>query len=1496
MKPIVSGHMYIALGILLYLFLPSKLFAQTNANDLFGLVPNSQIPSGYLADQTIWFEDPFLFDGSANTDILRDRNQFETFYYGFSNSYRSGTSLPSYDDFTEDCYSANSIYLAALLVDYQIFNPDTTTLTGLSVVNDQISLQSGNWPIVSKTHFSFYLSESEVYSLSSDFYIDADFLAANGSATVDSIEYRIGGSAPWSKLSFGQNAISWGDTGTHCFNLRVHLSDGRKLIGRQNMHVASSTSGASPLTHLMDEEVWIQSKVGDQLEVALQISYGCGHHQLVKPLIIVEGFNPEELSSHGPRSLQYKNLIQNMEVLYKKHSIDLLSEIPDNNYDLIYVDLISSSESILENAEALKEAIRWINEQKWNGGSTEGNVIIGASMGGLVTNVALRQMELDGENHDCSIYVSFDSPHLGANVPLSIQYLLYDLNTNACVTQQPIGAGNAFASKGKDAIASTSALQMTTYNVFSNPNGGILNATAAAFYTYMDGLGLPQQTWKNIALSNGNLSGHKQGFSAGSRIMLIRSARGIRCFKAALFAPYCSGSSTVYNRVITVFGNAIVLCFQKYTVNSVECYDHNSGGGQDMNAFTQSTSGATSTIDQSNFVPVMSSLRLKGKMSDPDFSTNAPDITPSGSNLTDFDSVYFYHQSHYPRPIKNELHVELSPTNYKLFDEWLFPTYPLPSPQDMLGMKFNIGRDYRKFTQKVINDYFTLEFSSSDSSVLHINKDDVIGDLGTNGLGSNDKGLIQVEVGSCPLGQIGFEVGLGGKLVLGGGTERPANLLLTKGILWVRDGGVLRVNPGSKIVIDEGALLRIDAGAKVDFRPGSILHIRGRVEFNFEVELELVGVRVIYDAPWSSNHEARWDYNATNTLTIQGTGINDTILEVWRAPFGFRKTFGKLTIKNGTIKMAEATHISHGAPIELRNVKMTTLDGLRHDGIRLWGQPNVHIFDLEIEHATTGIKANLTAQGHPLFIQAPNFHDCDIGLSTRGKSVDIEGGSISNNNIAAWVATDMENPSKLNGVDFKDNSNGIDFSGQTGSSLHIEDCLIKDNEQIGIAVYESDLSMRCSVVKDNGYGVYISHGRLFIGENASNRFEGNYIGIYTDPALEIRMDYGSNRFLNNTDYHLYAEVVSGAPGIVSTQSGPELPANQTEFTYVGSGAIQQLPVHIFYESSNTSIDAGGTFGPQVLNCGSNTAEGPYEEIHKELSLLSGSQTISTAHISNKTLPQVVSSTIDLMVHEEEGGDVLEAIHIFYEAYTFPLTEPNTADLLAKEYAYKLIFEAYGLAIRYGEIEGGGGQYSATSDTYVMKVDSLIDVAINELDENDAHYAEELFRFQLDEGLIMRLGEYYEEAEDVFKDILIWNGEENRQKAEYWECVCAAEHQLLNGEIAPEEFESELLFDCRLLLPPMKGLNRPPLGLYQSVDDPYLSMDLSPNPGSDRFIIDGFNGRGMLLVYDSNGNLLDQYNFEDARRFLVEASDWNEGMYLLKLSHEGKTYYGKWIKI
>ncbi|GAB3638488.1 hypothetical protein GCM10027422_40780 [Hymenobacter arcticus] len=106
-------------------------------------------------------------------------------------------------------------------------------------------------------------------------------------------------------------------------------------------------------------------------------------------------------------------------------------------YDIVYLDFSDGAGLIQHNAMVLVELLQWINQADDRTADAEETLVIGASMGGQVARFALAWMEQQNLCHNSKLYVSFDSPHRGANVPLGLQYL-FDRLQGAW-----IGAGGA---------------------------------------------------------------------------------------------------------------------------------------------------------------------------------------------------------------------------------------------------------------------------------------------------------------------------------------------------------------------------------------------------------------------------------------------------------------------------------------------------------------------------------------------------------------------------------------------------------------------------------------------------------------------------------------------------------------------------------------------------------------------------------------------------------------------------------------------------------------------------------------------------------------------------------------------------------------------------------------------------------------------------------------------------------------------------------------------
>jgi hypothetical protein len=239
--------------------------------------------------------------------------------------------------------------------------------------------------------------------------------------------------------------------------------------------------------------------------------------KLIKPILFVEGFETA-LQPFGV--VTFQNVMNGLlpelgfpEIGEMSLLFDSLIEL---GYDLVYLDFLNSRDSLECNMLAVVTVIQWVNEQLTINGSHEKLVVAGASMGGLLSRYALRQMELDGCCHNTRLYISFDAPHQGANIPLALQEMV-----NLAADQSEAWQGMAFPA---NFIFALEKIHVEINNpIIIMMKDKVLNSPAAramlmlhtdpdaqayhhAFFAKLGQMGYPQYC-RRISLINGSENG-----------------------------------------------------------------------------------------------------------------------------------------------------------------------------------------------------------------------------------------------------------------------------------------------------------------------------------------------------------------------------------------------------------------------------------------------------------------------------------------------------------------------------------------------------------------------------------------------------------------------------------------------------------------------------------------------------------------------------------------------------------------------------------------------------------------------------------------------------------------------------------------------------------------------------------------------------------------------------------------------------------------------------
>jgi hypothetical protein len=209
---------------------------------------------------------------------------------------------------------------------------------------------------------------------------------------------------------------------------------------------------------------------------------------LRRPLFIMWGFDPD---STGYSVQKIANLIngQDPEFYNQNKRFPLLDGLTQKGYDVCVLIPGDTTDYLQRNAGLLISAMEVVHARD---PARSKIPLIGFSAGGVMARMALLLIQryhnlIHLPSDICPIYVSFDSPHRGANVPLSLQcalhFLVHALPVTAALAAaavSPVGLGPAAATAALSSppaaellrryghIMSPAARQLATFHVGLN--------------------------------------------------------------------------------------------------------------------------------------------------------------------------------------------------------------------------------------------------------------------------------------------------------------------------------------------------------------------------------------------------------------------------------------------------------------------------------------------------------------------------------------------------------------------------------------------------------------------------------------------------------------------------------------------------------------------------------------------------------------------------------------------------------------------------------------------------------------------------------------------------------------------------------------------------------------------------------------------------------------------------------------------------------------------
>jgi hypothetical protein len=584
-----------------------------------------QIPSGILYDRVVPLSRLRDYDGT--TYLPASTAQWRQMYFEMYRASLATPVRPALDRLDARVRRPgpfDAVPIAVMNLRYDRFRADALDTGALRVDDGRAVIESADALEPARVFAAAAMIDRTYRGGRTTFSLEPSWYFTNDGDAGGGLEADFDDGLGFRAVRFGDHvAVDYTAAGEKTIRLRSVNPGGEELRAAFVFRVESLQAP------LPDDTIAVTATIPYNAEFGTGEAYvylADGHAALTKPVVLVEGFDIDNT--------------MNWDELYALLNDEgLVESVRAEGYDVVVLNFSDATDYIQKNSLALVELLGAVQA-----GIAPGThyALVGASMGGLCSRYALSYMETHAIAHRVATYISFDTPHNGANIPLGIQYWL-----------------DFFQDESADAAALLASLdrpaarQMLAYHHTTPPGAtGESDPLRAGFDADLAALGDYPSTPRRVAMANGSGAGATQGFNPGAQIIGWEYDSFLVDIRGNVWAVPDGGSAQILEgRISIIFQPDDVL---NVSVSGTAPYDNAPGGWRSSMAQMDSTAAPYGDIvalhDNHCFIPAVSALDLA--TSDLFYDI---DGDPGLLSITPFDAVYY--------PVENQPHVDVTPEN-----------------------------------------------------------------------------------------------------------------------------------------------------------------------------------------------------------------------------------------------------------------------------------------------------------------------------------------------------------------------------------------------------------------------------------------------------------------------------------------------------------------------------------------------------------------------------------------------------------------------------------------------------------------------------------------------------------------------------------------------------------------------------------------------------------------------------------------------------------------